>query len=64
MGKPTVDEVKAYREEHGVGLQDAKRILERRWREERLIRLRDRLGMYDLQPSHLIELIDILLESP
>lgn len=36
MGAPTADEVKTYREEHGVGMQDAKRILDARWREERL----------------------------
>ena len=58
----TADQVKTYREEHGVGMQDAKRILEQEDRSKRLARLRSRLGMYDLQPSDLIDVIDILLE--
>lgn len=57
----TAEEVRKYRDDNGVGMDEAKRTLERRDIKQRLLRLRNGLH-YDLQPVDLKDLIDIIIE--
>lgn len=64
MQRPTVNDIRAYRDEHGVGILDAKRTLERAWRQQRLANLLIKLETANAgeRNSDLIELIDIIYE--
>jgi hypothetical protein len=60
----TVDEIKRYRETHGVGLLDARRILARRDRSERLNQITKHLTSWNpwRRAKAVRDMIDIIWE--
>lgn len=60
--RPTVNDMRAHREATGLGLDQSKLILNRRWKQEQLERLRKDVNVFNTAET-LRDLMDVMLED-